>query len=79
MDQVTRKLITIYKTLNSRDILDRLYVSRKGGRGLASINDCVYASIQKLEEFIKKSKSRLITSINNSMRKISRDRRNNKN
>ena len=47
MDQRTRKLMTMHKALHPRDDVDRLYVSRKeGGRGLASIEDSVDASIQ---------------------------------
>ena len=62
MDQRTRKLMTMHKALHSRDDVDRLYVSRKeGGRGLASIEDSVDASIQRLEDYIQK----LITAIRN--------------
>ena len=44
------------------------YVSRKeGGRGLTSIEDCVDASIQGLEDYIEKSKERLIAAANNSI------------
>ena len=32
MDQRTRKLIAMHKALHPRDDVDRLYVSRKGGR-----------------------------------------------
>ena len=53
MDQRTRKLITMHKALYPRDDIDRLYVSRKeGDRGLASIEDTVDASIQRLEDYI---------------------------
>ena len=55
MDQRTRKLMTMHKALYPRDDVDRLYVSRKeGGRGLASIEDTVDASIQRLEDYIEK-------------------------
>ena len=37
----------MYKALHPRDYADRLYVSRKGRRGLTSIEDGVYASILK--------------------------------
>ena len=48
MDQRTRKLM--------------IYVSRKeGGRGLASIEDSVDASIQRLEDYIQKHEGGLIT------------------
>ena len=49
----------MHKALNPRDDIDRLYVSRKeGGRGLASIEDTVDASIQRLEDFIEKIRTR---------------------
>ena len=44
-----------------------LHVSRKErGRGLASIEDSVDASIRGFENYIKKRKERLITAVNNS-------------
>ena len=50
MNQRTRKLMTMHKALHPRDDVDRLYVSRKKrGRGLASIEDSVDASIRWLE------------------------------
>ena len=66
MDQRTRKLMTMYKALHPRDDVDRLYVSRKeGGRELASIEDSVDASIQRLEDYIEKQERGLITAIRN--------------
>ena len=66
MDQRTRKIITMHKALHPRDNVDRLYVSRKeGGGGLASIEDCVDASIQRLEDYIEKHEQGLITAIRN--------------
>ena len=66
MDQRTRKVITMHKALYPRDDVDRLYVSRKeGGRGLASIEDAVDASIQRLEDYIEKHERGLITAIRN--------------
>ena len=57
MNQRTRKLMTMHKALDPRDDVDRLYVPRKeGGRGLASIEDSVDASIQRLEDYIEKTK-----------------------
>ena len=54
------------KVLHDRDEVDRLYVSRKeGGRGLASIEDSVDASKQRLEDYIEKHEERLITVIRN--------------
>ena len=46
----------MHKVLYPRDDVDRLYVTRKeGGRGLATIQNSVDASIQQLEDYIKKS------------------------
>ena len=66
MDQRTRKLMTMHKALHPRDDVDRIYVSRKeGGRGLASIEDSVDASIQRLDYYIEKYEGGLITAIRN--------------
>ena len=66
MDQRRRKLMTMHKALHPRDDVDRLYVSRKeGGRGLASIEDNVDASIQRFEDYIEKYEGGLITAIRN--------------
>ena len=66
MDQRTRKQMTMHKALHPRDDVDRLYISRKeGGRGLASIEDSVDASIQRLEDYIEKHEQGLITAIRN--------------
>ena len=66
IDQRTRKQMTMHKALHPRDDVDRLYVSRKdGGRGLASIEGNVDASIQWLEDYIQKYDGGLITAIKN--------------
>ena len=66
IDQRTRKLMTMHKALHPRDVVDRLYVSRKeGGRGLACIEDSVDASIQRLEDYLQKHDGGLITVIKN--------------
>ena len=66
IDQRTRKLMTMHKALHPRDDVDRLYVSRKeGGRGLASIEYTVDASIQRLEDYIEEHERGLITTIKN--------------
>ena len=58
--------MTMHKALHPRDDVDRLYVSRKeGGRGLASIEDTVDTSIQRLEDYIEKHERGLITTIRN--------------
>ena len=66
MDQRTRKLMTMHKPLHPRDNVDRLYVSLKEGeRGLASIENTVDASIQRLGDYIEKHERGLITTIRN--------------
>ena len=62
MDQITRKLMTMHKALHPRDVVYRLYVSRKEGeRRLTSSEDSVDASIQRLEDYIEKREEGLIT------------------
>ena len=55
MDQRTRKLMTMHEILHLRNNIDRLYVSRKEGRGLANIEDGVDVTIQGFEEYEKYS------------------------
>ena len=62
-------------TLHLRDDMDRLYVLRKEGeRGVASIEDGLDASIQGLEDYIKKNKEKLITAASNSSDNIRTNR-----
>ena len=64
MDQRTKKLMTMYKALHSKD--DRLYVSKKeGGIGLSSIENSFDASIQRLEDYIDKHKGGRIATTRN--------------
>ena len=54
MDQRRKKLMTMHKALHPREGVDRLYVFRKEGeKGLASIENNVDASIQRLEDYRK--------------------------
>ena len=58
--------MTMHKALHPSDDVDWLYLSRKeGGRGLASIEDTVESSIQRLEDYIEKHERGLITTIRN--------------
>ena len=53
IDQRTRKLMKMHKTLHPRDDVDRLYLSRKeGGRGLTSIQDSVNELIPRIDRKI---------------------------
>ena len=61
----------MHKALHPRDDTDRLYESKKGGRGLASIEDSIDALTRQLEYCIKKSKGRLIT-VNTNNKRINR-------
>ena len=45
----------MHNALHPRDDVDRLYVSKKkGGREIASIQDSVDTSIQRLKDYFKK-------------------------
>ena len=58
--------MTMHKALHLSDDVDRLYVSRnEGGRGIASIENSVDASIRRLEVYIEKHERGLITAIRN--------------
>ena len=58
--------MTIYKALHPRHDVDRQYISRKvEGRGFASIENSVDASIQRLEDYIVKYEGGLVTAIRN--------------
>ena len=66
IDLRRRKLMTMHKALHPRDNVNRQYISRKErGRGFASIEDSVDASIQRLEDYIQKHDGGLITAIRN--------------
>ena len=67
--------MTIHKALHPRVDVDRRYVSRKeGGRRLASIEDSVDTSIQRLEDYIEKYERGLITAIRNNTDNMTHDR-----
>ncbi len=56
----------MYEPLHPRDDVKKLYVLiKEGGRGLASIEDSVDASIRQLEDYIEKHEGGLITAIRN--------------
>ena len=79
MDLRTRKPMMVHKGLHDRDDVDIPYVSRKeGGRGLDSIQDNVNALIQRLEDYIKKRRGRLITVTKNNTDKHQQNKNNQK-
>ena len=58
--------MTMHKVLHPRNYVNRLHISRKEGeKGLASIEDSIDASIQRLEDYIEKRGERLITANRN--------------
>ena len=66
MGQRTRKLMTMHKTLHPRDrSWQAICIKKEGGKGLASIEDSVDASIERLEDHIEKHEGGLITAIRN--------------
>ena len=48
MDKRTMKLMTMHKALHLGNEISRLYISRKGGRGITCMEDCIDASKQGL-------------------------------
>ena len=65
MDQRTRKLVTMHKTLHPRGDVDWLCFKKRGRKRIASIEDSVNASIQRLEDYIQKHEGGLITATRN--------------
>ena len=62
MGQRTRKLMTMHKALHPKNDIGRLYESKKGGgRGLTNTEDSIDTLIRQFEDYIQKSKERLIT------------------
>ena len=51
-----RKVMMMPKALHQKDDRDRLYVSSKEGKGLASIEDCANATTKEYNEYTKKCK-----------------------
>ena len=74
--------MTVYKVLHTQEITftDYVYQEKKGGKELVNIEECVDASLQSLEEYIKKSKVGLNAAVINSNRtgKISKKSSKNK-
>ena len=57
MNQKTRKLMMMQKTLHPGDNIDRVYVIRKEvARGLTSFQNSVDETIQRFEEYTHKKK-----------------------
>ena len=65
IDCKTRKLMTIYRALHPQADVDRLYFKRlEGGRGMISIEECVNAVVNMLNEYITGSQERAMKVVN---------------
>ena len=53
-------MFTIYGALHPKSDVDILFIPRKEGRGLISIEDCVELAIRDLEVYVHGSEERLI-------------------
>ena len=67
----------MHKALHLRNDLDRLNASRKRGKRLASIEDYIDETIQRLKEYAKKPKNRLISAASHSNSNIRSQRKTN--
>ena len=62
LDRKTRKYLTMYRALHSRDSVARIYLPRnKGRRGLISVEDCVNQAAIGLSSYIAQSNEVLLT------------------
>ena len=55
--------MTMDEALHPRDDVDSLCVKKRRGRGLSRTKDSADTSIQRLQDYIEKRRSRLITAI----------------
>ena len=56
-------MFTIYGALHPKSDVDRLYIPRKKGRGLISIEDCVELATRGLKVYVHGSEERLIQAV----------------
>ncbi|XP_072169481.1 uncharacterized protein [Diadema setosum] len=63
MDRKTRKMLSMYKTHQMSAYVDRLYLPRKGGRGLVSASDCVEMEQISLNNYINSSEEKLLPAV----------------
>ena len=60
MDRKTRKLMTMHQALNPKTDRAKIYLSRKGGRGLIIVEDTVKLAILGLERYVLTSEEVLL-------------------
>ena len=63
MDRKTRKLMTMHQALSPKSEAARIYLSRKGGRGLISVEDTVKLAILGLERYALTSEEGLLIAV----------------
>ena len=66
IEQRTRILMSIHKDLQTREDKYRLYVSRKKGRGIANMEDCINAYNPRNRGIQKVQGKKLIATASNS-------------
>jgi DNA-directed RNA polymerase subunit L len=52
IDRKTRKILTMYKVHHPKADIDRLYIKRKGGRGLVQVEAAYKAEITNIAEYL---------------------------
>ena len=60
LDRRTRKLMTMNRALNPKSDVARIHLSRKGGRGLVSVEDTLKLAILGLERYVLTSEEGLL-------------------
>ena len=64
LDRKTRKLMTLYGTLQRKSDADRVYVARdKGGRGLITCEMCVKNEENNLTWYVRNSNQKLMAGV----------------
>ena len=60
MDRKTRKIITLNGYFHSRISVASLYIKRKGGRGLISVEDCITTERRGSYDYLNESKQGML-------------------
>ena len=63
MDRKSRKIMTMYGVLHPKSDEGRLYIKRKGGRRLMSVERCIREDKNSLGFYVAKSEENLIEGV----------------
>ena len=63
MDRKSREIMAMYGVLNPKSDVGRLYIKRKGGRGLMSVERCIREDKNSLGFYVAKSEENLIEGV----------------